>query len=298
MTMKVKQPIVLERKRRITGLVLCIPAIIVIGFAVYMLIYSLVMSFGSNRGALSGNYEFIGLKNYVKTLANDEMRGAIVNTLAYAFSTLAIELVIGLLVSAALRRNYRGSSLAKVCITLPLMIAPIASGTIWRWMFTDRYGIINHLLKQAGIHGPNWLGDKIAAKFTVLTVSIWTAAPFVILMLLAAISSVSEDVLEAAQIDGANNIQTYWRIIFPSLKPALMMILLVRLPDALKMYDIVYIMTQGGPADSTKVISYYVYNKGFNTLKFGEAAAASFLLFLAIAVISVLINRLIKGRSR
>lgn len=288
----------LEQKNRRTGLLLCIPAILVVVFAAYTLLYALAMSFNTNMGVVQGTFEFAGFDNYLEILKSEEMRSVIGNTLLYAAATILIELGIGLLVSAALRRNLRGSGIAKVCIILPMMMAPIASGTIWRWMFTDRYGVINYFLELLHIDGPMWLSEKIAAKFAVLTVSVWTAAPFVILVLLASISSVSEDIIEAAKIDGANNLQTYWNIIFPHLKPTVAIILLVRIPDALKMYDIVYILTSGGPSNSTQVISYYVYNMGFQQMKFGEASAASFLLFIVIAAFTLLFNRLMNRKQR
>ena len=119
-----------------------------------------------------------------------------------------------------------------------------------------------------------------------------------ILVLVAAIGGISDDILEAARIDGASSIQTYWNIIFPLLKPSIAVILLIRIPDALKMYDIVFILTGGGPANSTQVISYYVYNQGFRQMKFAEASAASFLLFLVIAVFTVALNAVMNRRKK
>ena len=296
--MKRKKLSLLQRKNRRTGMLLCIPAFLVVAFGVYTLGYALVMSFNTNMGVIRGEFDFVGLENYVKTLQNEEIRGVVGNTLLYAAATIITELVIGLVVSAALRKNYRGSGIAKVCIILPMMMAPIASGTIWRWMFTDRYGVINYFLELLHIDAPIWLAEKIPAKLAVLTISVWTAAPFVILVLVAAIGGISDDILEAARIDGASSIQTYWNIIFPLLKPSIAVILLIRIPDALKMYDIVFILTGGGPANSTQVISYYVYNQGFRQMKFAEASAASFLLFLVIAVFTVALNAVMNRRKK
>lgn len=279
-------------------MLLCIPAFIILIFAIYTLGYALVMSFNTNKGVVSGTFNFAGFENYIKVLKDEEIRSVVGNTLLYACSTIVIELGIGLVVSAALRKGLKGTGIAKVCIILPMMMAPIASGTIWRWMYADRYGVINHLLSLIGIEGPLWFVDKMAAKLSVLIVSVWTAAPFVILVMLASISSVSDDIIEASRIDGASNLQTYWHVIFPHLQSAIAIILLIRIPDALKMYDIVYIMTNGGPANATQVISFYVYNKGFQQLKFGEASAASFLLFLAIAGFTVLANAVINKKEK
>ena len=287
----------LGRKNKRMGMLLCVPAMVIVAFALYTLLYALVMSFNTNMGVVQGHFEFAGFDNYIESLKSKEMRSVIGNTLLYAAATILVELGIGLLVSAALRKNVKGSGIAKVCIILPMMMASIASGTIWRWMFTDRYGVINYFLNFLHIDGPMWLSEKMAAKFAVLTVSVWTAAPFVILVLLASISSVSDDIIEAAKIDGANQFQAYWYIIFPHLRSAIAVILLIRIPDALKMYDIVYILTGGGPSNSTQVISYYVYNQGFKQMKFAEASAASFLLFLVIAAFTILLNQITKRRK-
>lgn len=165
----------LGRKNKRMGMLLCVPAMVIVAFALYTLLYALVMSFNTNMGVVQGHFEFAGFDNYIETLKSKEMRGVIGNTLLYAAATILVELGIGLLVSAALRKNVKGSGIAKVCIILPMMMASIASGTIWRWMFTDRYGVINYFLNFLHIDGPMWLSEKIAAKFAVLTVSVWTA---------------------------------------------------------------------------------------------------------------------------
>lgn len=277
---------------------LCIPAFLVILFSVYTLGYAFVMSFNTNMGVLERTFRFAGIDNYIKILHDKEIRSVVGNTLLYALMTILVELGVGLITSAALRRNLKGSGIAKICIILPMMMAPIASGTVWRWMFTDRYGVINYFLELVHINGPMWLSEKLAAKLAVLIVSVWTAAPFVILVMLASISSISDDIIEAARIDGAGNFQTYWNIIFPHLRSAIGIILLIRIPDALKMYDIVYILTGGGPANSTQVISYYVFNQGFKQLKFGEASAASFLLFFVIAAFTILFNKIVNRKEK
>lgn len=287
----------LNDKNKRTGILLCIPALLVIAFAIYSLGYALVMSFNTNKGVLQGEFNFQGLDNYIKAFRNKELRQVIFNTVSYAFMTILVELGIGLLVSAALRRELKGSKFVKLCIIFPMMIAPIASGTIWRWMFADRYGVINYLLGLLGAEGPIWLSQKLWAKAAVLIVSVWTAAPFVILVLMAAINAVSREVIEAAKIDGASELQVYWNVIFPYLRSSVTMILLIRIPDALKMYDIVYIMTGGGPSNSTQVISYYIYTKGFTSFKFAEASATAFLLFLIIALFSVIFTKLVNRKA-
>lgn len=292
-----KEISILQKKEGRIGLLLCIPAILVISFAIYSLVYALLISFNDNKAFMMGSYKFVGLKNYLNVLTNKTVRDTVWNTLYYSFFTVVVELILGLIVSNAMRRELPGTNIAKVGIVLPMMMAPVASGAIWQWMFTERYGVINNLLAKIGITGPNWLGMPIPAKWAVIIVSVWGAAPFVILVLISAIGSIPKDVIEAAKIDGANDRQLYWNIIFPYLKPAISLILMIRIPDALRMYDLVYILTQGGPSNSTQVVSYYIYTRGFRTMKFGDASAAAFLLFIAIAILTLVANKLLKRKS-
>lgn len=285
-----------KREARI-GLLLCIPAILVIAFSVYSICYAFLISFSDNKSFMQGTFKFVAFKNYLNVLTNKTVRESVWNTLFYTVCTIGVELCVGLLVANAMRRELPGTNIAKVGIVLPMMMAPVASGAIWQWMFTERYGVINNLLAKIGITGPNWLGMPIPAKWAVIIVSVWGAAPFVILVLISAMGSIPKEVIEAAQIDGATDRQLYWRIIFPYLKPAISLILMIRIPDALRMYDLVYILTQGGPSNSTQVISYYIYQRGFRTMKFGDASAAAFLLFICIAVITLIANKLLKRKS-
>lgn len=294
--MKQERSILQKREARI-GIILCIPMILVICFSIYAIGYAISVSFNDNKAFMMGAYKFVGFKNYLNALTNKTVRDTVWNTLYYCFFTVTVELALGLIVSNAMRRELPGTNIAKVGIVLPMMMAPVASGAIWQWMFTERYGVINNILAKIGITGPNWLGMPIPAKWAVIIVSVWGAAPFVILVLISAIGAIPKEVIEAAKIDGANDRQLYWRIIFPYLKPAISLILMIRIPDALRMYDLVYILTQGGPSNSTQVVSYYIYTRGFRTMKFGDASAAAFLLFIVIAIITLLANKLLRRKS-
>lgn len=281
-----------HRRLKLTSFLLCLPALPFIAFALYSILYAILMSLNSNDAILRGEgFHFVGLENYRATLGDSQFMGVMGNTFLFAACSIVIELILGLVISAALFKNLKGVSFFKVCIVLPMMMAPIASGAIWRWMFTDRYGVINRLLEIIGIKGPYWLGAAIPAKAAVVAVSVWGALPFSILILLAAMSNVSKDVLESACIDGANSAQAYWYIIFPSLKSSLFVILLIRIPDALKLYDIIYILTGGGPANATQTINYYIYQLGWKSMRFGDASAYSVLLLSFIVAFTLIMNK-------
>lgn len=288
----------LLKKYNRTGFLLCLPTILALLLSVYTLAYALLTSLNTNSGYLKGEFKFAGLDNYIKVLNNSKAIGAMGNTILYVVCTIIIEIALALLVSAALRKQVTGTSIFKLLIIVPMMMAPVATGAIWKWMYSDRYGIINYCLDKIGLEGPSWLGMPIPAKFAILIVSIWSALPFSILILTAAIGAVSDGVIEAAKIDGATDLQVYWNIIFPHLKPSVLLILMIRIPDALRMYDLVYILTKGGPANSTQVVSYYIYQKGFGEMKFPEASAASFILFIFIIGVTCFMNFIVKERRK
>ena len=174
------------------------------------------------------------------------------------------------------------------------MVAPVVSGLQWRWLFADQYGIINHLLSLIGIKAPLWFTGSSTAWVTIVVSNLWLATPFVILVLLAGLGGLSEELNEAAAIDGADSRQIFWKVILPQLKPTLLIILVIRLTDAFRIYDLVYILTGGGPGGSTEVLSTYIYKRIFTDWKFGQGAAASFLVMLIIGMLSLLCNRLMR----
>jgi ABC-type sugar transport system permease subunit len=289
----------LQKQNEITGFLLTVPAFVfILGVATFALFWALLQSFNTNVGILTKSFHFTGFTNYVKVLARREIYDVLGRTFLYAFSTVIIEIFLGLAISLCLWFNIKGTGIFKVCISLPLMIAPIVSGMVWKWIFTDRYGILNHFLSFFGIKGPYWLGSAGAAKAAILIVSVWGAAPFAILVLLAGISGISNDIIESARIDGADGLTLYRKIIFPFLRPAISMIMLIRIADALKTFDIVRMLTEGGPGDATRLLSYHIYSRAFNNTQFAESAAGSWMAFFIIAAITFISSTLVWRRAK
>ncbi len=286
---------VLEKKKRKQGMLLVLPAfLILLGISGYALGWAFTMSFSDNKAVMGNSFLFVGLENYAAVLTANSFTNAIVNTLRYCVCTIGIELFLGLLTAAKLSKNLRGSKLASLAITTPMMISSVAAASCWLWMFSDGYGIINHFLSCIGIEGPLWLTYATPARWAVVIVSVWGAAPFSILLLYASETGISPDLFEAARIDGASDFQTYWRVVFPQLRTTIVMILMVRIMDSVKMYDIPHILTGGGPANATQFISEYIYKRSFDSYKFGESAAGSYIITVFIVVVSLLISRMNK----
>ena len=285
----------LEARRRRQGMLLTLPAAAVLALTVcYALGWAFVMSFSDNKAVMKGAFSFVGLKNYLSVFESGNFRFAIQNTLRFGVCTIAIELGIGLLAAAQLSKRMAGTRLARLAITTPMMIAPVAAAATWLWMFSDGYGIINHFLSMLGVSGPMWLTYAEPARWAIVMVSVWGAVPFAILLLYAAQTDIPEEMYEAARIDGANDFQLYWRIVFPQLQNTLALILIIRITDALKMYDIPHVLTGGGPANATQFISEYIYRRSFDDYKFGESAAGSYIITIAIVGITLTVNKLMR----
>lgn len=241
--------------------------------------------------------EFIGLSNYVKLLTSPTFTHILYQTFGFVVTTLTLELVIGFALALILNKGLRGTKLFRVIFSLPLMIAPVVAGLQWRWLYADQYGVINYVLSIFGIKGPLWLASPWGARAAVLIANLWLATPFVVLVLLAGLSSLPHEPFEAARIDGARNHQIFWYIMLPLLRPSLLIILVVRLTDALRVFDIVYILTQGGPGGSTEVVSTHIYKEVFTRLNFAEGAAASFIMVAIMMVISLVCVKLLRPKE-
>lgn len=286
-----------DKSRRIAGIILTLPALIVMAATVlYPILWSFKISLFESEGMMSSG-SFVGLGNYIKVLQSSQFQNTLWNTLGFVLTTIIVELIVGFAVALVLNRSLPGTKFFRIIFTLPLMIAPVVSGLQWRWLFADQYGVVNHVLGLLGIDGPLWLGSVWGAKTAVLIANVWLATPFVILILLAAMASLSEDLYEAARLDGASAVQIFWRITLPLLKPAILMILVVRLSDAFRVFDIVYILTQGGPGGSTEVLSTYIYKNTFTGLHFGQGSAASFLVMLMIMAVSFGLFRILRPKE-
>ena len=274
-------------------------ALLVFGLLVYPIAYSVVLSF-SNR-MLTGSVEFawIGFRNYLKVLkpGSDFLYSSGI-TLRFAFIDVFCEFVIGLLLALLLNRDFPGRSLLRVSILIPMMVPPLASGLMWKYMYDNEMGIISYFVRLLGSEPPVFLGDAKVALYAVVATEVWRASPFMVLALLAALQAVPVELRESAQVDGAGPLKVFWHVAVPFILPVVVVALLFRTVDALRTFDLVYLLTQGGPSSATEVISMYIYRWGFRHFKVGFTSASSVLLFGATFVICVFYLRALLRRQR
>lgn len=282
-----------QKKRRRAGYALTAPAcvILLITFVV-PLIYAFIISISDSDTVISNQIRIVGLANYIAVLGNSRFQTAFFHTCFFVVTTIVLEFIIGFAVSLLLYTEVKGSRIFRLIFAIPLMVAPVVSGLQWRWLFADQYGIINHILNLIGVDAPMWFTQGNTAWVTIIVANLWLAAPFVILVLLAGLGGLPEELNEAAAIDGAGRCQIFTKVILPQLKPTILVILVIRLTDAFRIYDLIYILTGGGPGGSTEVLSTYIYKRIFTDWQFGQGSAASFLVMLLIGVISLICNSL------
>ncbi|MBP2169389.1 multiple sugar transport system permease protein [Erwinia toletana] len=244
---------------------------------------------------------YIGFENYVYALTDADFQASILRTLWFTLVSVAVEGVIGVLVALLLNQKFHGRNLLRVLVILPWALPTIVNAMMWRLNFNPDYGSINAMLTQLGIidNYRSWLGSPDSALNAVMLADIWKNYPLVTLLVLAALQSIPEDLYEAARLDGASAWRRFRAITFPAIVAPLSVALVLRTIDAFKIFDIIYVMTRGGPVDSTKTLSFFVYQESFSYLRAGSGAAYAILMTLMCAVlIAIYMTMLLRQRRR
>jgi multiple sugar transport system permease protein len=273
------------------------PFLLIFLLTVVPIVYCVVQSTWRLNLAMPGSEKFVGLGNYVHMLTKDPNFWTIMrNTAVQVFGTVSLQVVGGLALALLFSREVGGMRAARALLMVPMMATPVVIGVIWRFMVNPDFGIVNYVLSLVGIPGPDWLGKPGLAMATIIAADVWLSTPFVTIIIIAGITSLSKEPFEAALVDGATSIQTFFRITLPMLAPVIWVAVMFRLIDAFKRFDSIYIMTAGGPGNSTETLNLYAYNNAFSYLDTGYASALATFLFFIIALLSVFtIRRVTSG---
>jgi ABC-type sugar transport system permease subunit len=238
---------------------------------------------------------FVGLANYAEALGDPRFWGAIWHTGLFTVASVALEMGLGLVLALALNRAYRGRGLVRAAVLVPWAIPTVVAALLWRFMFDSEAGIVNAMLIDAGLmHEPLvWFIHAIGAWVPVILADVWKMTPFVALLLLAGLQNIDSSLYEAARIDGASTWQQFRHVTLPLLKPAILVALIFRTLDAFRVFDLIYVLTGGGPGTSTEPIALYTFNALLQNLRFGYGSALSIVVFvvtfgLALAYIRLL----------
>ena len=229
--------------------------------------------------------EFVGLKNYITLYFDSAFRESLAVTLTFAFSVVIAEMLIGVGLALLLDRNIRGMSILRTLFILPMMIAPVVVGLMWRYMYHPTVGTFNRTLESLGLDGVDWLGQY--ALLSVIIADIWQWTPFIFILALAALQSLPRSALEAARIDGATGWQQVWHIKLPLMMPVLIVTALLRLIDAFKVLEVILVMTEGGPGLSTEILALRISRTATEFRELGTAAAMSNYLLILLLIFTL-----------
>ena len=259
------------------GYLLAGPALFVmIAIFVYPLGYSFVMSF-FQWDLSAGSSTFLGLANYIESLTSSEFDQSLRNQIIFSAVSLTTELVAGMGIAVLINSKLRGLRIARTLLLIPPMIAPAVVGLNFRWLFNTQYGLFDALLRNVGLPPIPWLSDPNWALASVIIADVWQNTPLMVLLFLAGLQSVPQEPLEAAAVDGASAWRTFWEIILPLLRPVIFIALMLRIIDSFRTFDMVWLMTQGGPGGATTLVTVEAYLLAFQSVDFGHAAAVSYI---------------------
>ncbi len=264
-----------------------IPTVVfLLAICIYPLLNSLYLTF--NEWSLTSNKppKWIWLGNFWELIRDDRFWSSLKTTVVFTAGVVSIEMCIGLLLALSANRNTKFRQICRSIILIPMMITPVVLGLIWKYMFNPENGIINYLLGLIGINGPIWLGEPGPALPAVMIVDVWQWTPFVFLLLLSGIASLPQEVFEAAKVDGASPRQIFRYVTLPLLMPFMLVALLIRFIDSFKIFDTIFVMTRGGPANATETLSIYTYKVGLSFFRMGYAATLSYVILIIITLAS------------
>ncbi len=281
-----------SRAGQLSHYLFVVPALLYIGLTtIYPIVSNLRMSFYDVTVTtfLSNNAPFIGLGNYRTVLSDPTFQHALRVSLVFTGGSLLFQFTIGFALALLFSRPFPGNGLFRALLLLGWMLPIVVSGSIFRWMLDGSFGIINFVLQGLGLlQGQRfWLTEPNYALLGTIIANIWVGIPFNMVLLLPGLQSISPTLYEAASIDGATSWQSFRHVTLPLMRPVALSVLLLGIIYTFKVFDVVYVMTRGGPVDVTTVLPIYIYNLAFQFFRFGEASAAAILLLVVLMIVAV-----------
>ncbi len=287
-------------KKNLLGYFLIAPAVLgILLMTIYPLISGVLMSFQEKNMVKSGAGvigDFVGFTNYIALFKDEVFLLSLKNTAVWTISNLVLQMLLGVITALLLNQKLKVRLLYRVSVLIPWIVPSVVAALNWRWMYDSKNGIINILLIKAGVitNGITWLGETSSAMPAVIIESVWKGMPFVMLMVLAGLQTIPLDMYEAAHIDGANRFQILTKITIPFIKDSILIAGILTTIYTINNFNAIWLMTAGGPLDSTEILFTYAYKKAFLQYDFGSSAAISTIIFIIIVLLTTIYTRLLK----
>lgn len=272
--------------------------LIVFGVLLFPIIYSLVLSF-CNLDIKHNALQFQGFKNYIEMVKDTTWQNSVKQTLIFTVVSVFCEIVFGVAIALVLNKEFKGRGFVRGIMILPWALPGVVNAIMWKWIFNADYGAFNALMLQWGIIDKYqaWLAKPDSAFICVLVANIWKETPYVVLLTIAALANIDQGLYEAASIDGANGWKSFWTITLPLIKPVVLILLITKTIWALQTYDLVYLMTAGGPMGATEFITYLIQKTSFKYLKWGYGSAMAFTLSIICFVMTLIYIKVFMGEG-
>jgi len=259
---------------------------------IYPLGYSFWLSF--HEWTLRGfrqDIPWVGLSNYITLFSNPDFLSSLRITFTFVITAITLEFLLGMGLALLLNHDLKGKGIIRSVILLPMMCTNVVIGLTWRLLFNYEFGLVNYYLSTLGLDRLEWLSKPAMAMPAVIIVDVWNTTSFVALLLLAGLQTLPDEPFEAARIDGASSWQTFFYLTLPLLRQTILVVMLWRLIDTFRIFDVIYLLTAGGPARATETVSIYVYRYGFQSFNLGLASSASYIMILIMLVIAAFLAR-------
>lgn len=280
----------------ILGYLLVAPALLcIIAIALYPVLNTFKLSLYYMKLQLIGLTHFIGFQNYISLFNDPRFRSASINTVIFTIVSVSLELVIGMIMALLMNKKFKGTGLVRAAILIPWAIPTIVSALMWKFIYNDQFGLLNDILVRMGVINSYkaWLGSPSLAMGSAIFADVWKTVPFMALLLLAGLQNISYEFYEAAKVDGAGSIRRFFSITLPLLKPTILVALIFRTLDAFRVFDLIFVMTGGGPGNSTETLTIYAYKTLFRNLDFGIGSAIAVVIFIFVFIFAVIYIRLL-----
>ncbi len=288
-----------HKQEAITGYLMILPAISYIALiAVYPLMRTFILSLFGMQLQIPNSSRFIGLSNYAEIVTDSRFWAAVGHTLYFVFFSVGLELIVGFAMALLMNKQIVGRSLIRASILIPWAVPPSIAAMMWTFMYNDQFGVISDILQRIGLMpvGQSLLGNSGTAMWCAIVSDVWKTSPFMALLILSGLQTIPKELYQSAEVDGAGKIYTMFKITIPMVSPTIIVALIFRTMDSLRIFDLIFVMTNGGPGNSTETLSVYAYKILFRNLDFGMGSAVAVTIFFFVFSISLVYIYLLKKR--
>ena len=273
------------------------PTLLIFGvFIIFPILFSFYLSF-TQWNLFGGNPSFIGLDNYARMVNDAEFWEVFAHTGIYTVGTVPLNMILALAVAFFLNKQVIGKPFLRAAFFSPVVISAVAAAVVWRWVFDPNLGLANYALEALGFTAVNWSNSPTAAMVALIIVGVWKSFGVNMVLFAAGLAGIPKHYYEAAQIDGANGWQRFWHITLPLLAPTTLFVLVLSIIGSFQVFDIVFVLTRGGPLGATKVLVYYLYEHAFKFFDMGYASAVAYALFAVLFVLTLVQIRAFRDRG-